>query len=284
MGNHDVYEYNGSTAFVNVFVNPANATNPAERELYYSFDYGNAHFVVLNNYYGLSSTTSAQYAWLQNDLATTTRFWKFVFFHEPAYATDSSQKPRDGSAKVLAPLFEQYGVDIVFQGHWHYYERMKPLLNGQVSTVAAGGVVYMVTGGGGAGLFAVGNQPWNSRTAQKAQVYHLSLVDVGSCSLRLRGVKTISGPTDTFDDSDAFDDYTLDRCNGPAPTNTPTATKTSTPTNTPTATKTSTPTKTSVSPNTPTATSTATTPPTATTTRTPGHVPSYSVYAPLIRR
>jgi 3',5'-cyclic AMP phosphodiesterase CpdA len=294
MGNHDVYEFNGSTAFVNVFVNPNNATNPAERELYYSFDYGNAHFIVLNNYYGMTSTNSSQYNWLQNDLASTTRYWKFVFFHEPAVSSDSNQKPRDNAAAVqnLAPLFQQYGVDIVFQGHWHYYERMKPLIydpqkqDMQVSTVAAGGVVYLVTGGGGAGLAGVGSGTLNSRTAAKVQAYHLSLIEVGSCSLRLRAVKTISSPSDTFDPSDAFDDYTLDRCNGPTPTFTATPTITSTPTRTttatPTRTATATPTRTATA--TPTRTATATPTRTATATRTPGELPTYGVYIPQIMR
>ncbi|MFL5805315.1 MAG: metallophosphoesterase [Roseiflexaceae bacterium] len=316
MGNHDVYKYNGSPSFVNVFNNPPNATSAAERELYYSFDYGDAHFVVLNNYYGMTSTSSAQYTWLINDLAASNRYWKFVFFHEPAYATDSNQDPHDIAKIVqnLVPLFEQYGVDIVFQGHWHYYERSKPILNGQISTIGAGGIVYIVTGGGGAGTFGIGTPPWNPRTAVKVREFHLTMVDINGCSLRLRGVRTVSGAGDTFDNSDVFDDYTLDRCGGPppptltptlTPTRTPTATptKTATPTSTSTPTKTATPTSTSMPTKTPTgtpptATATPTRTPTATATRTPiakatatatpsprpGHSNEPPIYLPVIRR
>jgi hypothetical protein len=296
IGNHDE-QYNQGRSFANVFVNPPNATNVADREQYYSFDYGNAHFVMLSNYRSVS-TGSAQYTWLQNDLAQAASnpnlFWKFVVFHEPAYATDTSQKPKDNASIVqsFVPLFEQYGVNVVLNGHWHNYERSKPIRNGQVSTIAAGGIVYLVTGGGGAGLVGIGSQPWNQRTATKASLYHLALLDITGCSLRMRGVKTISGAGDTFDDSDVFDDYTINRCGGGQPTATPTSTAsaTATPTRTPTATPTRTPTATqtnaATATATPTATATATATETATATRTvtptPGQFPGYLIYLPLV--
>ena len=229
MGNHDV-TYNNGKSFTDVFVNPPNATNPAERELYYSFDYGNAHFVILNNYFAISSVGSSQYNWLKNDLAASSQFWKFVVFHQPAYATDSSQSPRDDTNIVrnLVPLFEQYNVDIVLSGHFHDYERMYPLQGGQVSTIDAGGVVYVVTGGGGAGLSNIGSGTLNPRTAAKVQKYHLTMIDINSCSLQLSGVQKVSGAGDTFDASDVFDTYTINRCGIP-PSPTPTSTATPTP-------------------------------------------------------
>jgi predicted phosphodiesterase len=268
MGNHDV-TYNNGQSFVDVFVNPPNATNPAERELYYSFDYGNAHYLVLNNYFSMTTVGSAQYNWLKNDLATSNQFWKFVVFHEPAYASTSSQLPRDNAAivKNLVPLFEQYNVDIVFSGHWHYYERMYPLLGGQVSTINAGGIVYIVTGGGGAGLHAIGTGTLNSRTAAKVRKFHLTMVDIQGCSLQLSAVQKVSGTSDTFDPSDVFDTYTINRCGGS--TATPTMTPTNTPTRTPSSTATFTKTATSVATATPTYTPTNTLTPTRTATLGP---------------
>jgi hypothetical protein len=248
--------------------------------LYYSFDYGNAHFVVLNNYFSMNTVGSAQYNWLTADLAASNQFWKFVFFHEPAYASNSLQQPRDSTKTVqnLVPRFEQYGVDMVFSGHWHYYERMKPLLGGQVSTIEAGGVVYLVTGGGGAGLHGVGTGTLNPRTAAKVQKFHLTMMDVNGCSLQLSAVQKVSDPADTFDASDIFDQYTIDRCggtptstptDGPSPTFTRTATRT--PTTTPTATTTATPTPTSAPASTLTSTATPTDTATPTETPTPTH-------------
>ncbi len=232
MGNHDV-TYNNGQSFKDVFVNPPNATNPSERELYYSFDYGNAHFVVLNNYFSMTTVGSAQYNWLVNDLATSSQFWKFVVFHEPAYATDSTQQPRDNANIVnrLVPLFEQYNVDVVLSGHWHNYERMYPLLGGQVSTIEAGGVVYVVTGGGGAGIINIGTGTLNPRTAAKVQKFHLTMIDINTCSLQLSAVEKVSGTGDSFGASDVFDTYIINRCGVPlTPSPTPTSTAIPTPT------------------------------------------------------
>jgi hypothetical protein len=238
MGNHDV-SYNNGKSFTDVFVNPPSGVSAAERELYYSFDYGNAHFTVLDNYFKMTTVGSPQYNWMRDDLAASNQFWKFVVFHEPVYSSDSSQNARDNAAAVqnLVPLFEQYHVNMVLNGHWHDYERMKPLLHGQVSTIDAGGIVYLVTGGGGAGLVSAGTGTLNARTAVKVSKYHVTLLDISGCSLHLSAVQKVSGATDTFDPSDIFDSYTINRCDGPPPpTITPRATPTSAPTATPTAT------------------------------------------------
>jgi hypothetical protein len=266
-GNHDM-SYNNGKSIADVFVNPPNgSSDPVNRELYYSFDYGNAHFIILDNFLSFS-TGSAQYNWLKSDLAATNQFWKFVVFHVPVYSSNTSQVPKDNAKEVqyLAPLFEQYHVNIVLNGHWHNYERMYPLLGGQVSTIQAGGVVYLITGGGGAGLAGVGSGTLNPRTAAKVQAFHLTMFDVAGCRLQLSAVRKVSGTSDTFDASDIFDSYTIDRCVG-AP---PTATATHTPTNTPTPTDTPSPTSTSNPAATPTNTPTAAPTNTPTATALPG--------------
>ena len=58
--------------------------------------------------------------------------------------------------KTVAPLFEKYGIDVVFNGHVHYYERTKPVCQGAVD--AQKGVIYVTTGGGGASLERVGKR------------------------------------------------------------------------------------------------------------------------------
>ncbi|HEX5689850.1 MAG TPA: metallophosphoesterase, partial [Roseiflexaceae bacterium] len=215
-GNHDI-TYNNGKSFTDVFVNPTNgSSDPVNRELYYSFDYGNAHFVVLDNF--LSYTPgSEQYTWLDNDLRSTNQFWKFVIYHVPPYASRSDQTPRDDAKQVqyLVPLYEKYHVNVVLTGHWHYYERMKPLLGGQVTTLANGGVVYLITGGGGAGLAGVGTGTLNSRTDVKVQAYHLTMFEINDCRLQLYAVRKdnlSNGQLNTFDP------YTIDRCGGTTPT------------------------------------------------------------------
>ncbi|HSJ85626.1 MAG TPA: metallophosphoesterase family protein, partial [Anaerolineales bacterium] len=279
MGNHDV-QYNNGKSFTDVFVNPPNATYAPEKELYYSFDYGNAHYVILDNYFSMNTVGSPQYNWLKNDLANSNQFWKFVFFHVPAYASSSTQSAKNDAATVrnLVPLFEQYNVDIVFNGHWHDYERMYPLKGGNVSTVDAGGVVYLVTGGGGAGLISIGTGTLNPHTAAKYKKFHFTMIDMQGCSLKLSAVQKVSSASDTFDPSDVFDSYTLNRCNESTPTPTSTGGATSTPTPTYTSTNTAGPTNTSTPTNTPgptaTPTNTPTLGPTATPTNTPTNTPT----------
>ena len=52
---------------------------------YYSFDYGPAHITVVDQYVSFAPG-SAQYIWLENDLAASQKLWKFVILHEPAWS------------------------------------------------------------------------------------------------------------------------------------------------------------------------------------------------------
>ena len=84
-----------------------------------------------------ASPGTEQYRWLEDDLANTNKTWKFVFFHLPPYSCGPwGPQPQ---VQALHPLFVRYGVDIVFNGHEHNYQRFP-----------VDGVNYIITGGGGA--------------------------------------------------------------------------------------------------------------------------------------
>ena len=205
LGNHD-YDYNQAKSFADSFANPFNgSSNSIEREVYYSFDYGNAHFTVMTGEFP-NGNGSAQYNWARDDLAATNKFWKIVVFHEPPYYGSST------SHSNLVSLFEQYDVDIVISGDRHYYERMKPLKGGQVTTIDDGGIFYVVTGGGGTGLGSVGSPPWPTRTAERARLYHFVMFDVNDCNIEFSAVERTYSDTDTFDSGDIFDSFTINRC------------------------------------------------------------------------
>ncbi len=249
VGNHELNgDSCGYQGYTDVYDLPGNAPSGDEEE-YYSFDWGNAHFVALDTNQGYS-VGSAQYNWLVSDLQTSMQPWKFVFFHHPAY----SSGPHGSTSEVqthLVPIFETYGVDIVFNGHDHHYERTCPILDDACTTPQEGSVVYVVTGGGGAPLYLASGD-WF--TAYRSSLYHFLKVEVNDCWLYLDAIDT---------EGRVFDSYEIDRCGSPTPT--PTLTSTSTAT----ATATGTPTATSTSTSTPTPTSTPTSIPTATATRTP---------------
>jgi len=147
MGNHDIMTENGKP-YLDAFHLPGNDRDGSER--FYSFTWGQVHFVVLDSN---GSISPDELAWLEEDLARTTTLWRIAVFHHPPYSCGlhgSSDYQRD----LFAPIFERYGVDLVLNGHDHHYERTYPMrAEAIVDTNPTDyrnptGVIYVVTGGG----------------------------------------------------------------------------------------------------------------------------------------
>ncbi len=130
-------------------------------EAYYTFQYGNAEFFMLNsNEKDQLKPGGEQYQWLEDQLKTSTAKWKFACHHHAAYSSDendygntwegASSDLGDLKVRELVQLYEKYEVDIVFYGHLHEYERTWPLKGMKVSP--ENGVVYLVAGGAGGNL------------------------------------------------------------------------------------------------------------------------------------
>ena len=106
-------------------------------EAYYSFDFGNIHFICLDSYDTDRSVEGDMYKWLQADLEETTQTFIVAFWHHPPYTKGShdSDKVKDSDGRMrdmrenFLPLLEKGGVDLVLSGHSHCYERSY-LLNG----------------------------------------------------------------------------------------------------------------------------------------------------------
>jgi hypothetical protein len=147
---------------------------PAAARCWYSFDYGDAHFVVLDY-----KTTPEMLAWLAQDLAASPARWKFVFCHYPSYNIGGHHSA--WGRKDVVPLLHERHVDIAFSGHSHLYERFYPL-------VRRGGedewpVTYIITGGGGAPLHQAEAHPALAAFAPKLH-YLVVAVDGDTLSLR----------------------------------------------------------------------------------------------------
>ncbi len=178
LGNHE----RDSEHYFSAFHLPGN-------ERWYSFNYGNIHFVVLQvDGYADYGPGSEQLTWLEDDLAHTSQTWKVVCFHIPPYSSGPHGSDLDVRA-ALEPLFTQYGVDLVFNGHDHAYERS-----------IANNVVYIVTRGGGAPLYEAENP--NSASVYFTSTYHSVLVSVDGQSLTVAGVRP---------DGTRFDEFTLSK-------------------------------------------------------------------------
>jgi hypothetical protein len=124
LGNHDAREQR----FYKLF--------NMDGKLYYTFSpKANIRFFALESSY----PTPEQLQWVENELKASSSDWKIVFFHHPLYSSGerhgSDLRLRDG----LEPLFIKYNVSVVFTGHDHFYERVKPQKD----------ITYFVTGSGG---------------------------------------------------------------------------------------------------------------------------------------
>lgn len=173
LGDHDVRTANGAP-FFEAFDLPPNGLTPDPR--FYSFRQGDAEFFCLDVESSAFGEDSVQYRWLEQGLAASTADWKFVTVFEPPFTSENSNVVEQ---LVLSPLFERYGVDLVFSGHEHLYERTRPIcLMGPPGTP----VVYVVEGGGGA---SVSNFDPESFSAFLAAVHGYVTVRIEGGSLLL---------------------------------------------------------------------------------------------------
>lgn len=162
-GNHENMNLEGQTdRFAQYFNLPTNLTAD-DGNAYYSFDYGNSHFLFINTNIGFLEG-SDQYIQIESDLRTAAANSSTKHIFVVMHAAAHSNGPHGGRenpdlSSVLGPLFVRYNVDIVFQGHDHIYERFQPEgVAGPLGNPAGDpdniteGVTYVVTGGGGAPL------------------------------------------------------------------------------------------------------------------------------------
>jgi predicted phosphodiesterase len=176
LGNHDLNNTTGAS-FQAPYGNFTDSFNLPGNELYYSFDYGNAHFTALDT--GVAKTAAPlgqllfapgteQYNWLVNDLNAANNDpdikWKIVYMHFPPYTTGVSlvQYVQD----ILTPIMDMYHVDLVITGHRHVYERSKSIYGNAVVqsgpnyTSTPYGTVYVVNGTAGGQQQGAGQGPF----------------------------------------------------------------------------------------------------------------------------
>jgi predicted MPP superfamily phosphohydrolase len=91
-------------------------------ERYYTFKKGDISFFALDSTY----MDPNQLDWIEQNLKSSKSKWKVAYFHHPLYSDGKSHGPDLDLRARLAPLFKQYGVKVVFSGHEHVYERLKP--------------------------------------------------------------------------------------------------------------------------------------------------------------
>jgi 3',5'-cyclic AMP phosphodiesterase CpdA len=123
LGNHDRPE--------NVSYPPYNMNG----QRYYSYAHNNVRFVALDS----RQMDTKQLQWVESTLRDAGEDWKICYFHHPLYSDAATHGPSVDLRVLLEPLFIRYGVNVVFSGHDHVYERIKPQK----------GISYFVSGSAG---------------------------------------------------------------------------------------------------------------------------------------
>ena len=135
-GNH---EENMDNATVENFLLTDYPQQDTTNGVYYSFDYNNAHFMVLNTNDLNSDNTlgTKQLEWLKADAAASDKTWKIVALHKAVYSNGSHYDDDDVTAlrKQLSTLMPQLDIDVVLQGHDHVYLRTSAMNNNAVCEI-----------------------------------------------------------------------------------------------------------------------------------------------------
>jgi predicted MPP superfamily phosphohydrolase len=161
LGNHERRTKEGRP-YLEAFVLP-------EPERYYSFDWGDVHFVAIDT----TKRDQQHITWLAEDLAKNTLPWVVVYGHHPMY-TNSLRGPQLWIRKAFAKVLTDHDVDLVVTGHEHQYERFR-----------VGGVNYIVSGGGGGQLTKFfGKQ----RSLKQATVHHYLAFEATGKTLTMKAI------------------------------------------------------------------------------------------------
>jgi 3',5'-cyclic AMP phosphodiesterase CpdA len=198
VGNHEMYggdyDFNNYTTF---FDFSSVVDTPGETELHYGFSYEGVHFVFLNTEYdwnaGQYDCSSAQLSWLNSYLSSTTADAFIVaVFHRPAWSIRAYRPDRWAEAESVRAqfhaLFVQFDVDLVLNGHDHYYYR-----------TLRDGIYYVTTGGGGAPLAGVNTSApiWQPGDVAASE-YHYCNIEVNTVDVEVTTYNSSHNLLDSF--------------------------------------------------------------------------------------
>lgn len=224
----------GNEASQKAFLTSAGKAYPSMAN--FSYDYANAHWLVIdaNNY--VDWTDKELTDWVTKDLADAKDAdWRFVLFHQPGFNSSRAHYEQQ-QMRLLSPIFEQGKVDVVFTGHVHNYQRSYPLtfksdsragyqlVSGANKTPAGkivtgawkldknyngkditkpNGIIYIVSGAGGQGLYNQEQQDdrdsWQGFTNKFiSKVYSFTVADVKGKKLTIRQLAADGSEVDAF--------------------------------------------------------------------------------------
>lgn len=211
-GNHD----NLTAYYVGQFALPQEVSpgELAQGEQWYSFDYANAHFLMLDSE---AAKLAAQADFVRADMKKVDRQktpWVFAVFHTTPYTCGSVHKSDSDKPRAeWQPVFDEVGVDMVLAGHVHNYQRTVPIRGFQAGTtdgavaqagangvpVAGSGTLYVVSGGASGDLYGVDppSSCYFSHVTEK--VHHYVVVEIDGKTLRYKALRLDGTELDQFE-------------------------------------------------------------------------------------
>jgi len=233
-GNAWVPVLKGSEANKKAFLTAAGASYPDMTN--FSFNYGNAHYTIIDSNPYVDWTNNELIEWVKNDLASAKgATWRFVIFHHPGFSSSHDHFEQQ-HMRLLSPVFEAGKVDVVFNGHVHNYQRSFPLtfapikqgillLGGKDNKTIRGrlvtgdwkldktfdgktntkpkGIIYIITGAGGQELYnpEQNGDPdsWQKFTDKFISDTHsLTFAEVTGSTLTIKQISTQGKQIDSF--------------------------------------------------------------------------------------
>ena len=224
----------GSETAKKAFLTAAGDSFP--RMTNFSFNYGNAHWLIIDSNPYVDWTNKTITDWVKNDLASAQgATWRFVIFHHPGF-NSSREHYEQQHMRLLSPILEAGNVDVVFNGHVHNYQRSFPLTfapNKQGTLLVGGkdfktirgrvvpgawkldkkfdgktitkpnGIIYIVTGAGGQDLYNPeqndDSDSWQKFTSKFiSNVHSLTVTDVNDKTLTIRQISASGKEIDNF--------------------------------------------------------------------------------------
>jgi acid phosphatase type 7 len=173
LGNHERQSPN----YMASFALPRKAATEGMMEQYWVADIGPTRWIGLNSEYLLTE----QAAWLDTLLDGENPQWMMAAFHRPAYAAHLTRGEGNLDIRRLwSPIFDKYGVQTVWQGHDHYYNRTKSI-RGEEIVEDGEGTIYITSGGAGAPLYDIDANKW---TEYVEKTEHYVLLEITADELK----------------------------------------------------------------------------------------------------
>lgn len=207
IGNHEYNTDNGQP-YLDVYYLFEQALRETDQERYYSFDYGNVHFVSLDSNDEMllpiqldldEAIDDDMIDWLRTDLSRSDATWKIAFFHHPPFSLYADRGDNAGVLNQIIPALREGEVDLILVGHDHHYVRSLPIRGDCPVPGGEGAIPFIIVGSGGAGLTTFADEDDWYVAAKDDTVHAFLSLTVHGCSGRGEAIDIQGRTIDSFE-------------------------------------------------------------------------------------